>query len=63
MKKNNGKKLVTVCTREASLKRRLRRHLKSLGFHRDDDGTLIPPGTDKDICHVAHHDAVRGPWF
>jgi hypothetical protein len=37
----NGGNLISVSTREASLKRRLRRHLKALGFHKGDDGTLI----------------------
>jgi len=34
----NGKAVICVSTREASLKKRLRRHLKSLGFHKTDDG-------------------------
>jgi hypothetical protein len=40
----NRRTVITVSTREASLKRRLRSHLRSLGFHRTDDGTLAPPG-------------------
>jgi hypothetical protein len=47
-------KLITVSTREATLKRRFRRHLKSLGFQRADDGTLVPPGTDKDVVRTVH---------
>ena len=43
----NTKAIITVSTREATLKKRFRRHLKSLGFQKDDDGALIPPGTGK----------------
>jgi hypothetical protein len=54
MKGRNGKNVITVSTREASLKRRFRRHLKSLGFHKAQDGTLLPPGTGKDIVRTIH---------
>jgi hypothetical protein len=54
MKAKNGKNVVTVSTREASLKMRLRRHLKSLGFHKAPDGTLLPPGTSKDVVRSIH---------
>src|ERR1035437_4068875 len=50
----NGKILIRVSTREASLKKRLRRHLRSLGFHKADDGTLVPPGTGKDAVRTIH---------
>ena len=53
MAKNDGN-LISVSTREASLKRRLRRHLKALGFHKGDDGTLMPPGTGKDAVRTIH---------
>jgi hypothetical protein len=39
----NGKAVTCVSTRKATLKKRLRRHLKSLGFHTTDDGTRAPP--------------------
>ena len=45
----NGKRVICVSTREASLKKRLRRHLKSLGFHKTDDGTLLPPAPAKTL--------------
>jgi hypothetical protein len=51
---SNGGNLISVSTREASLKRRLRRHLKALGFHKGDDGTLMPPGTGKDAVRTIH---------
>jgi hypothetical protein len=50
----NGKTLITVSTRKASLKRRLRRHLQSLGFHKDEDGALMPPGSGKDAVRTIH---------
>ena len=50
----SGKNVVTVSTREASLKHRFRRHLKSLGFHKAEDGTLVPPGTGKDVVRTIH---------
>jgi hypothetical protein len=50
----SGKNVVTVSTREASLKRRFRRHLKSLGFRKAEDGTLVPPGTGKDVVRTIH---------
>lgn len=46
--------VITVSTREASLKRRLRYHLRSLGFHKTDDGTLAPPGEGKDVIRSIH---------
>lgn len=49
-----GKNVVTVSTREASLKRRIRRHLKSLGFQKAQDGTLVPPGAGKDVVRTIH---------
>jgi hypothetical protein len=54
MKAKNGKNVVTVSTRDASLKKRLRRHLKSLGFQKAQDGTLLPPGTSKDVVRSVH---------
>jgi hypothetical protein len=50
----NGGNLISVSTREASLKRRLRRHLRALGFHKRDDGTLMPPGKGKDAVRTIH---------
>lgn len=47
-------KVVHVSTREASLKRRLRRHLKSLGFQKTEQGELAPPGTGKDAIRSVH---------
>lgn len=46
--------VITVSTREAALKRRFRRHLKSLGFQKDANGALLPPGTSKDVVRTVH---------
>jgi hypothetical protein len=54
MKNTHLKPVITVATREAALKRKFRRHLKSLGFHKDADGTLQPPGTSKDVVRSVH---------
>src|SRR5207244_3379436 len=58
--RKNGKSIITVSTREATLKRRFRRHLKSLGFHKADDGTLLPPGTGKDTIRTIHNAQRNG---
>jgi hypothetical protein len=54
MAKNGKHNVVTVATREASLKRRFRKHLRSLGFRKAADGTLLPPGTGKDVVRSIH---------
>jgi len=46
--------VITVSTREATLKKRLRKHLRSLGFHKSDDGALMPPGSGKDVIRTIH---------
>ena len=57
-KKRNGKKgakVVAIAARQANLKRRIRRHLLSLGFQRSkDDGHLIISGTGKDVIRALH---------
>ena len=55
MAKNGKHNVVTVATREASLKRRFRKHLRSLGFQKAADGTLLPPGTGKDVVRSIHN--------
>jgi hypothetical protein len=50
----NGKAVICVSTREATLKKHLRRHLKSLGFHKTDDGGFAPPGAGKDVIRTIH---------
>jgi len=48
-------KAVIAISAQATLKRRLRRHLRSLGFQKDEDGTLAPPGTGKDAIRTVHN--------
>ena len=48
------KAVICVSTREATLKKRSRRHLRSLGFHKTDDGVFAPPGNGKDVIRTIH---------
>ncbi len=48
------KAVIIVSTRVATLKKRLRSHLKSLGFHKADDGTFTAPGASKDVIRTIH---------
>jgi len=50
---------IPLFTREANIKRRLRRHLKKLGFTKNADGHLQPPDLTKDTIRVMHS-AQRG---
>lgn len=43
-----------VLTLESQIKRRLRNHLRSLGFDRDDVGELRSPSTEKHTLRVLH---------
>jgi len=52
--KKKGNTVVSVQSREASLKKRLRRHLASLGFSNTKDGALTPPGNEKDAVRTVH---------
>ena len=45
---------VIVLSAQAALKRRIRRHLASLGFEKAEDGSLTPPGTGKDAIRTIH---------
>jgi hypothetical protein len=49
-----NKNIISITTREATLKRRLRRHLSSLGFRKSKEGVLEPPGTGKDVVRAVH---------
>jgi len=51
-KKN--KKVITIASREANLKRKLRRHLYALGFRKSDRGTLQIEGSGKDVIRALH---------
>jgi hypothetical protein len=54
MKRKKRKKIIRISLRQANLKRRVRRHLAALGFHRTRDGTLEAAGTGKDIVRALH---------
>jgi hypothetical protein len=43
-----------VLSAQAALKRRLRRHLTSLGFQKAQDGSLTPLGVEKDAIRTIH---------
>jgi hypothetical protein len=47
--------VITISTREATLKKRLRSHLKSLGFTKNEEGVLVPPGSSKDVIRAIHN--------
>jgi Domain of unknown function (DUF4338) len=46
--------VVMLRSREAKLKRKLRAHLKQIGFHKAPDGTLLPPALDKATYRSIH---------
>lgn len=47
-------RLVALHTREARLKRKLRAHLKDLGYRKTAEGVLIPPALDKSAYRNVH---------
>jgi hypothetical protein len=46
--------VIMLRAREAKLKRKIRRHLKEIGFQRAPDGTLLPPNLDKESYRSSH---------
>ena len=46
--------VIQAPTREASLKRKIRRHLRTLGFRKSGQGTLEIAGSDKDLIRAVH---------
>jgi hypothetical protein len=46
--------VIRLATREASLRRRVRQHLRSLGFTKDAKGLLVPPALDKEGYRDLH---------
>ena len=51
-KKNDT--VIPISAREALLRRKVRRQLRSLGFHRSGDGALEINGHDKDLVRSLH---------
>ena len=52
--RRQGAVVARIAPREASLKRKLRRHLRKLGFRRSKDGTLEIEGEGKDVIRKLH---------
>ncbi len=48
------KQVVSIASREATLKRKLRRHLHTLGFRKSKDGVLQIEGGGKDVIRTLH---------
>lgn len=46
--------IIPISAREASLRRKVRRQLRTLGFHKSDDGALEIDATDKDLIRSLH---------
>lgn len=53
-KKQSKGKIIQVQTREALLKRKVRRHLKRVGFKRDENGDLLLSANSKEAIRAAH---------
>ena len=53
MSKSKGN-VVSIASREAHIKRKLRRHLHALGFEKSDEGALRIQGSGKDIVRTLH---------
>ncbi len=54
MKDVNCEKVIRVASREANLKRKLRNHLRSLGFSKSEDGSLVIEQSGKDVIRSLH---------
>lgn len=54
--KNSGgnTKVITIAAREASLRRKVRRHLRNLGFSKSNQGALVISGNDKNLIRSLH---------
>lgn len=53
-KEKGDGKVISLLTREALLKRKIRRHLKRVGFRYSDDGVLYLPADSKEAIRAAH---------
>src|ERR1700722_20584831 len=53
--------VISAFTLEARLKRRIREHLRKLGFERGPGGALAPPSSSKEHSRLAFRTAPR--WF
>lgn len=50
----NKRNVVSIVSREASIERKLRAHLKNLGFTKSDEGVLQIAGSGKEIVRTLH---------
>lgn len=48
--------IIAIPSEEARLRRKIRAHLKRLGFSKGPDGELVPPGLDKQSYRAMHAD-------
>ena len=53
-KNSAGASVIPVDAREASLRKKIRRHLRELGFHKADDGVLEIDGEGKEVIRTLH---------
>ncbi|HEX2255741.1 MAG TPA: Druantia anti-phage system protein DruA [Afifellaceae bacterium] len=51
---SNAQKIIRIASREGSLKRKIRRHLYGLGFHKTEDGLLGIESNSKDVIRNLH---------
>lgn len=52
---SHNRQIVRLASREASLRRKIRRHLRNLGFSKSSDGALAVRGSDKNIARSLHY--------
>ena len=48
--------VIVAFSPEAVLKRKVRNHLRKLGFHKSSDGSLLPPSSSKETVRELHSD-------
>ena len=54
MEQTNPNNVIAIKAREASLRRKVRRHLQAVGFHKSGDGALEIDGGDKEVIRGLH---------
>lgn len=52
--KKSKNQIISISAREASLRRKVRRQLRSLGFHKSNEGVLELEGDDKELIRSLH---------
>jgi hypothetical protein len=51
--------VISAFTPEANLKRKVRGHLRKLGFAKSHDGALMPPSSSKETIRALHQEQRR----